>query len=111
VHWETIGVREKCKYFQIESGTIDATSDNGVSKPKHGHWTGAALSSDYDDTMGLAFNSYDTGRWTISVSEPLTIKVRCENSDGSGFIEQPIEVPASPSSVVYPPPTRPPHLP
>ena len=111
VVWEVLGVGSKCKYFQIESGYIRAHTDNELSFDKTGNWNKTTkLPRSYWDHMGLKFNSWDTGHWTIRTDAPLTIKLRCESSDGTA-VEQDIPVPTPPDGVNFPPPLPLPQFP
>ena len=114
IKWTVTGNPRKCKYFQIETGTVNMYNLDRVAVPaKGGSWEGrevlrsagsfAASERRYSDYIGADFqNRVDDGLWIVTHSE-LSIEFKCESSNGSTKSKKEV-IPANRHYANFPPP-------
>ena len=128
VRWYVQGNPKFCEYRQIENGSgvlMHTTSVSAPNKPldwgifgspndrlMNGNMTSALYLKDgfaYTDRVGhTSWDSpTDDGDWSFTVSQALSITLKCVSSDKVTTKTSPVAIPTPPAVVRFPPPTIP----
>lgn len=105
VKWVVLGKPSRCNHYQDESGVWDLIPDSpNQGGIKHASWRSHKTSQEYTDYLGAIFlRGLNDGRWTLNVTKPLDISLRCVSSDGGPTETRPLSIPSPPDEIFFPP--------